>query len=319
MAIMVGVVGAYSAFTSETSSYNLTAAQREEKVIKMIAKMPMIAALSYRASMGLPVVYPNAKLGFVENFLMMMFKHPSKEWELDAEIVDAIDKIMTLHADHEQNASTSTVRIAASSNANPYACIAAGISSLWGPAHGGANEACIKMLEEIGSIENIPLYVNKAKDRNDPFRIMGFGHRVYKNYDPRARIMRGIVYKVMEVVGKSDPLMDVAIELEKIALSDEYFIKRKLYPNVDFYTGIAYRLIGIPMDMYTVMFAMARTVGWMTQWKEFMIDDYKKVVRPRQMYVGEVERPFVKKEDREEISRLPKVNKVAGLMNLPIL
>jgi citrate synthase len=175
------------------------------------------------------------------------------------------------------------------------------------------------MLEEIGTIENIPLYVAKAKDRNDPFRIMGFGHRVYKNYDPRATIMRGIVYKVMETVGKSDPLMEVAIELERIALSDEYFIKRKLYPNVDFYTGIAYRLIGIPMDMYTVMFAMARTVGWMTQWKEFMIDDYKKVVRPRQLYVGEVERPFLKKEDRDEVSRLPKINKIAGLMNLPIL
>jgi citrate synthase len=175
------------------------------------------------------------------------------------------------------------------------------------------------MLEEIGTIENIPLYVAKAKDRNDPFRIMGFGHRVYKNYDPRATIMRGIVYKVMETVGKSDPLMDVAIELERIALSDEYFIKRKLYPNVDFYTGIAYRLIGIPMDMYTVMFAMARTVGWMTQWKEFMIDDYKKVTRPRQLYVGEVERTFLKKEDRDEVSRLPKINKIAGLMNLPIL
>jgi citrate synthase len=175
------------------------------------------------------------------------------------------------------------------------------------------------MLEEIGTIENIPLYVAKAKDRDDPFRIMGFGHRVYKNYDPRATIMRGIVYKVMETVGKSDPLMEVAIELERIALSDEYFIKRKLYPNVDFYTGIAYRLIGIPMDMYTVMFAMARTVGWMTQWKEFMIDDYKKVVRPRQLYVGEVERPFLKKEDRDEVSRLPKINKIAGLMNLPIL
>jgi len=321
MAIMIGVVGAFSAFSTEINSYGLSASQREEKCVKMISKMPMIAALSYRTSLGLPVVYPNAKYGFVENFLMMMFRHPSKEWSIDKQIVSAIDKILTLHADHEQNASTSTVRISGSTNANPYVCISAGIASLWGPAHGGANEACIKMLEEIGTVENIPKYVAKAKDKQDPFRIMGFGHRVYKNYDPRATIMRGIVYDVMRIVDKKDTLMDVAIELERIALEDQYFISRKLYPNVDFYTGIAYRLIGIPMDMYTVLFAMSRTVGWMTQWKESMIDDIKKIVRPRQLYVGEKERKFVKLADRveEENSRLPEVNKVAGMMNLPVL
>jgi len=226
-----------------------------------------------------------------------------------------------LHADHEQNASTSTVRIAGSSDANPYACISAGIASLWGPAHGGANEACIRMLEEIGSVENIPKYIARAKDKKDPFRIMGFGHRVYKNYDPRATIMREIVYDVMRIVNKKDPLMDVAIELEKIALSDEYFIQRKLYPNVDFYTGIAYRLIGIPIDMYTVLFALGRTTGWMTQWRESMIDEIKKITRPRQLYVGYEERPFVKIENREEEekSRLPVINKVGGMMGLPIL
>lgn len=226
-----------------------------------------------------------------------------------------------MHADHEQNASTSTVRIAGSTDANPYACISAGIASLWGPAHGGANEACIRMLEEIGSVENIPKYIAKAKDKQDPFRIMGFGHRVYKNYDPRATIMREIVYDVMRIVNKQDPLMDVAIELEKIALSDEYFIKRKLYPNVDFYTGIAYRLIGIPIDMYTVLFALGRTTGWMTQWRESMIDEIKKITRPRQLYVGYEERPFVKIENREEEekTRLPVINKVAGMMVLPSL
>lgn len=226
-----------------------------------------------------------------------------------------------MHADHEQNASTSTVRIAGSSDANPYACISAGIASLWGPAHGGANEACIRMLEEIGSVENIPKYIARAKDKKDPFRIMGFGHRVYKNYDPRATIMREIVYDVMRIVNKKDPLMDVAIELEKIALSDEYFIQRKLYPNVDFYTGIAYRLIGIPIDMYTVLFALGRTTGWMTQWRESMIDEIKKITRPRQLYVGYEERPFVKIENREEEekSRLPVINKVGGMMGLPIL
>lgn len=226
-----------------------------------------------------------------------------------------------MHADHEQNASTSTVRIAGSTDANPYACISAGIASLWGPAHGGANEACIRMLEEIGSVDNIPKYIAKAKDKQDPFRIMGFGHRVYKNYDPRATIMREIVYDVMRIVNKQDPLMDVAIELEKIALSDEYFISRKLYPNVDFYTGIAYRLIGIPIDMYTVLFALGRTTGWMTQWRESMIDEIKKITRPRQLYVGYEERPFVKIENREEEekTRLPVINKVAGMMGLPSL
>ena len=321
MAIMVGVVGAFSAFSAETNSMSLTATQRQEKCIKMIAKVPMISALAYRTHMGLPIVYPDVKYGFVENFLMMMFKHPSKEWKIDEEIVNAIDKILILHADHEQNASTSTVRIAGSTDANPYACISSGIASLWGPAHGGANEACVRMLEEIGCVENIPKYIAKAKDKQDPFRIMGFGHRVYKNYDPRAKIMREIVYDVMRIVDKKDPLMDVAIELEKIALSDDYFVTRKLYPNVDFYTGIAYRLIGIPIDMYTVLFAMSRTTGWMTQWRESMIDEVKKIVRPRQLYVGNQDRPFVKIEDRqeEEKSRLPVVTKVAGMMNLPVL
>lgn len=290
MAIMVGGVSSLSAFYHETLDIR-DKVQREMAAIKLIAKMPTLAAMAYKYSEGQPFVYPDNTLDFAPNFLKMMFSIPAEPYQVDPVIADAIDKLMILHADHEQNASTSTVRLAGSSGANPFAVIGAGIASLWGPAHGGANEAVLKMLREIGTPERIPLYINKAKDKNDPFRLMGFGHRVYKHYDPRAAVLKKSCYEVLKKMNaKNDPLLAIAMELENIALRDQYFVERKLYPNVDFYSGIIYRAIGIPAQMFTVMFAIARTAGWVAQWKEMIEDPKQKIGRPRQLYVGHVER-----------------------------
>lgn len=298
MAIMVGVVGSISAFDDHTNSYDMSEEDRINTCIRLIAKIPFIAAVAYRTSHGLPIVMPKAKYGFVENFLRMMFKDPLRPWTIKKEAIVAMDKILLLHADHEQNASTSTVRIAASSNANPFSCIAAGIASLWGPMHGGANEAVIRMLQEIGCKENIPKYIEKSKDKSDSFRLMGFGHRVYKNYDPRALIMRDIVHDVLQAYQTDDPLMELAVKLEETALNDQYFRDRKLFPNVDYYTGIIYKLLGIPLEMFTVMFTVSRTTGWVSQWYEMMLDPVIKIGRPRQLYVGEEIRPYVQIQDR---------------------
>lgn len=286
MAIMVGIVGALSAFYHESMNLN-DEHDRYTSAIRLIAKMPTMAAMSYKYSMGQPYVYPQNSLSYTENFLHMMFGLPSTNYEPDPIIARALDTIFTLHADHEQNASTSTVRLAGSTGANPFACISAGIGALWGPAHGGANEACLNMLKEIGDIKNIPTFIKRAKDRNDPFRLMGFGHRVYKNYDPRARVMRDTCHDVLNAVGAHDaPLFKLALELERIALEDEYFVEKKLYPNVDFYSGLTLNAIGIPANMYTVIFALARTVGWMSHWME-MVAGKLRIGRPRQLYTGE--------------------------------
>ena len=259
----------------------------------MIAKMPTLAAMAYKYAIGQPFVYPKNELDYSANFLRMCFSVPCEEYKVNAVLARALDRIFILHADHEQNASTSTVRLAGSSGANPFACIAAGIACLWGPAHGGANEAALKMLGEIGRVENIPKYIAKAKDKNDPFRLMGFGHRVYKNYDPRAKIMQRTAHEVLNELGvKDDPLLDVAIELERIALHDDYFIEKKLYPNIDFYSGITLKAMGFPTDMFTVLFAVARTVGWIAQWKEMIEDPEQKIGRPRQLYTGETLRQY---------------------------
>ncbi|KTD49482.1 citrate synthase [Legionella rubrilucens] len=286
MAIMVGIVGALSAFYHE--SMDLTNQHdRYISAIRLIAKMPTLAAMSYKYSVGQPYMYPQNKMSYAENFLHMMFGVPSEEYVPDPTIVDAMDKIFILHADHEQNASTSTVRLAGSTGANPFACISAGIGALWGPAHGGANEACLNMLKEIGDIKNISHYIKRAKDKDDPFRLMGFGHRVYRSYDPRAKVMRETCHKVLEAVGAHDaPIFKLAMELERIALEDDYFVEKKLYPNVDFYSGITLSAIGIPTNMYTVIFALARTVGWMSHWME-MVASKSKIGRPRQLYTGE--------------------------------
>ncbi|QRN03927.1 citrate (Si)-synthase [Legionella sp. MW5194] len=286
MAIMVGIVGALSAFYHE--SMDLTNQHdRYISAIRLIAKMPTLAAMSYKYSVGQPYMYPQNKMSYAENFLHMMFGVPSEEYVPDPTIVDAMDKIFILHADHEQNASTSTVRLAGSTGANPFACISAGIGALWGPAHGGANEACLNMLKEIGDIKNINHYIKRAKDKDDPFRLMGFGHRVYRSYDPRAKVMRETCHKVLEAVGAHDaPIFKLAMELERIALEDDYFVEKKLYPNVDFYSGITLSAIGIPTNMYTVIFALARTVGWMSHWME-MVASKSKIGRPRQLYTGE--------------------------------
>jgi citrate synthase len=253
----------------------------------MIAKLPTIAAMAYKYSIGQPFVYPKNDLDYAGNFLRMCFAVPCEEYKVNPVLARALDRIFILHADHEQNASTSTVRLAGSSGANPFACIAAGIACLWGPAHGGANEAALKMLAEIGSVENIPKFIARAKDKNDPFRLMGFGHRVYKNYDPRAKIMQRTAHDVLSELGiKDDPLLDVAVELERIALHDEYFIEKKLYPNIDFYSGITLKAMGFPTAMFTVLFAVARTVGWIAQWKEMIVDPSQKIGRPRQLYTG---------------------------------
>jgi citrate synthase len=263
----------------------------------MIAKMPTIAAACYRHHMGRPTAYPSNNLGFCENFLNMMFSVPTEQYTVSPTAARALDLLFILHADHEQNASTSTVRLVGSTGANPYACVAAGISALWGPAHGGANEAVLTMLNQIGDISSVPKFVARAKDRDDPFRLMGFGHRVYKNYDPRASIIRAACHDVLAELGNDDPLMDLALELERIALEDEYFIEKKLYPNVDFYSGIIYKALGFPVSMFTVMFAIARTVGWVAQWLE-QCETPTKIGRPRQVYNGPLERNYQPLEKR---------------------
>ena len=287
MAILVGAVASLSAFYhDDTDIYKED--DRFLACIKMIAKMPTLAAMAYKYSIGQPFIYPQNDLSLAANFLRMMFAVPCEKYKVNPILEKAIDKILILHADHEQNASTSTVRVSASSGANPYTCIGAGIASLWGPAHGGASEAVIKMLLEIGNKKNITKFVKKAKDPKDPFRLMGFGHRVYKNYDPRAKVLKK---SCMEVLGElniaNDPLLEIAVELEKIALKDDYFIQRKLFPNVDFYSGIIYKALNIPINMFTVMFAMGRTAGWVAQWKEMIEDKDSKIARPRQIYIGE--------------------------------
>ncbi len=289
MAIMVGIVGALSAFYHNSMDLNKQN-DRYISAIRLIAKMPTLAAMSYKYSIGQPYMYPQNKMSYAENFLHMMFGVPSEDIVPNPVIVSAMDTIFTLHADHEQNASTSTVRMAGSTGANPYACISAGISALWGPAHGGANEACLNMLKEIGDVSQIEHFIKRAKDKNDPFRLMGFGHRVYKSYDPRAKVMRETCHKVLKAVGAQDePLFKLAMELERIALEDPYFIEKKLYPNVDFYSGLTLSAIGIPSNMFTVIFALARTVGWMSHWLE-MTAGTSRIGRPRQLYTGEKQR-----------------------------
>ena len=292
MAILCGVVGALSAFYHDSTDIN-DPYQRMVASRRLIAKMPTLAAMAYKYSVGQPFVYPNNELSYPENFLNMCFAVPAEKLIISPTLIKAMDRIFILHADHEQNASTSTVRLASSSGANPFACIAAGIACLWGPAHGGANEAALKMLAEIGSVDKIPEYIKKAKDKNDPFRLMGFGHRVYKNYDPRARVMQETCHEVLAELGiKDDPLLDVAMELERIALSDDYFIEKKLYPNIDFYSGITLKAMGFPTSMFTVLFALARTVGWVAQWNEMIEDPSQKIGRPRQLYTGYTERDY---------------------------
>ncbi len=292
MAIMVGVIGALSAFYHDSTDIN-DPEQRMVASHRLVAKMPTIAALAYKYSSGQPFTYPQNKLSYAENFLHMTFSVPAEEYEINPAVARAMDKIFILHADHEQNASTSTVRIAGSSGANPFACIAAGISCLWGPAHGGANEAVLQMLYEIGHKDNIPKYLEKAKDKNDPFRLMGFGHRVYKNLDPRAGVLKSSCDEVLDQLGVNDPLLELARELERIALEDDYFRERKLFPNVDFYSGIILKAIGFPTSMFTVLFALARTVGWVAQWNEMITDPNQKIGRPRQLFTGSDERAFI--------------------------
>ena len=298
MAVMCGVVGALSAFYHDSTDIN-DPQQRLIASRRLIAKMPTIAAMAYKYSVGQPFVYPRNDLDYATNFLHMCFAMPSSEYKVSPTLARAMDRIFILHADHEQNASTSTVRLASSSGANPFACVAAGIACLWGPAHGGANEAALKMLGEIGSVDRIPEYVAKAKDKKDPFRLMGFGHRVYKNYDPRARVMQQTCHDVLGELGiKDDPLLDVAMELEKIALSDEYFIEKKLYPNIDFYSGITLKAMGFPTTMFTALFALARTVGWVAQWMEMIEDPSQRIGRPRQLYTGYTQREYTPLSDR---------------------
>jgi citrate synthase len=286
MAVMVGVVGALSAFYHEAMDIS-DASHREQSALRLIAKLPTIAAMAYKYNIGQPFIYPCNDLSFTENFLHMMFSTPAEEYKANPVIARALDRILILHADHEQNASTSTVRLAGSSGANPFACISAGIACLWGPAHGGANEACLNMLEEIGDVSRIDEYIKRAKNKDDSYRLMGFGHRVYKNFDPRSMLLRETCHEVLNELGlQNDPLFKLALQLEKIALEDEYFISRKLYPNVDFYSGIVQRALGIPTIMFTAIFAMARTVGWVAQWSEMISDPTYKISRPRQLYTG---------------------------------
>ena len=298
MAVMVGVVGALSAFYHDSTDIS----DPQQRVIashRMIAKTPTIAAMAYKYSIGQPFIYPRNDLEYSANFLHMCFAVPCEPYVLDPVLARAMDRIMILHADHEQNASTSTVRLAGSSGANPFACIAAGIACLWGPAHGGANEAALNMLRQIGSVDRIPEYIKKAKDPSDAFRLMGFGHRVYKNYDPRAKIMQRTTHEVLDTLGKrNDPILKVAMELEKIALNDDYFVSKKLYPNIDFYSGIILSAMGFPTSMFTVLFAVARTVGWIAQWREMMEDPEYRIGRPRQLYTGEGRRDYVAIERR---------------------
>ncbi len=298
MAVLIGVVGAMSAFYHDAMDIN---DPRQRTIIshRLIAKMPTIAAMAYKFSIGQPFIYPRNDLSYAENFLHMLFAVPAEEYEVNPVLSRAVDRILILHADHEQNASTSTVRLAGSSGANPFACIAAGIASLWGPAHGGANEAVLRMLEEIGDVSRISEFIARAKDKKDPFRLMGFGHRVYKNYDPRASVMRESAHAVLAELGVQDePLLKLAMALEKLALEDKYFVDRKLFPNVDFYSGIILRAMGIPVDLFTVIFAVARTVGWVAQWNEMIEDPSQKIGRPRQLYVGAAQRAWVPIEQR---------------------
>ncbi len=293
MAVMVGVVGALSAFYHDSLDVN-NETHRELAAFRLISKIPTIAAMCYKYSIGQPFIYPQNDMSYAENFLHMMFSVPCENTRPNPLLAKAMDKIFILHADHEQNASTSTVRLAGSSGANPFACIAAGIAALWGPAHGGANEAVLNMLGEIGDVSNIETFIKRAKDKDDPFRLMGFGHRVYKNFDPRANVMRDTCHEVLEELGKhDDPLFKLAIELERIALEDDYFIERKLYPNVDFYSGIILKAIGIPENMFTVIFALARTVGWIAHWSEMHSSPEMRISRPRQLYTGATKRDFV--------------------------
>ncbi|WP_299625871.1 citrate synthase [uncultured Tateyamaria sp.] len=298
MAIMTGVVGAMSAFYHDSTDIH-DAHQREVASIRLIAKMPTIAAWAYKFSIGQPFVYPRNDLDYASNFLRMCFAVPAEDYEVNPILSRAMDRIFTLHADHEQNASTSTVRLASSSGANPFACIAAGIACLWGPAHGGANQACLEMLKEIGTVDRIPEFIARAKDKEDPFRLMGFGHRVYKNHDPRATVMKQSADEVLDLLGvENNPVLQVAKELEKAALEDPYFAEKKLFPNVDFYSGIILEAMGFPTSMFTPIFALSRTVGWISQWKEMIADPQNKIGRPRQLYLGETSRDYVDIENR---------------------
>ena len=298
MAIMVGVVGAMSAFYHDSTDIN-DPWQREVATIRLIAKMPTIAAMAYKYTIGQPFEYPRNDLDYASNFLRMCFAVPAEDYTVDPILSRAMDRIFTLHADHEQNASTSTVRLASSSGANPFACIAAGIACLWGPAHGGANQACLEMLKEIGTPDRIPEFIARAKDKNDPFRLMGFGHRVYKNFDPRATVMKESADEVLELLGiDNNPILQVAKELEKQALEDPYFAEKKLFPNVDFYSGIILEAMGFPTSMFTPIFALSRTVGWISQWKEMIADPQNKIGRPRQLYKGHDQRDYVDIENR---------------------
>src|SRR5208337_4662697 len=293
MAVMAAAVGALSAFYHDSIDIN-DPVQRDLAAIRMIAKMPTIAAMAYKYSIGQPFISPRNELDYASNFLSMTFAVPCEEYKVNPVLARAMDRIFILHADNGQSASTSTVRLAGSSGANPFACIAAGIACLWGPAHGGANEAALKMLMEIGTLDRIPEFIKRAKDKNDNFRLIGFGHRVYKNYDPRARLMQKICMEVLEITGtKNDPLLQVALELERIALHDDYFIEKKLYPNMDFYSGITLKALGFPPSMFTVLYALGRTVGWIAQWKEMIADPEQKIGRPRQLYIGEKARAYV--------------------------
>lgn len=293
MAMVCGTVGALSAFYHDSLDIEDNS-QRDISMHRLIAKMPTIAARAYKYSVGQPTIYPDNSLNYSENFLKMCFAVPAEKYVVNPIIADAMDKIFILHADHEQNASTSTVRLAGSSGANPFACIAAGVACLWGPSHGGANEACLNMLKEIGTVDRIPEFVARAKDRNDPFRLMGFGHRVYKNYDPRAKVMQKTCHAVLGELGiKDSPILDIAMELEKIALNDPYFVEKKLYPNVDFYSGIVLSALGFPTSMFTVLFALARTVGWVSQWNEMLEDNTQRIGRPRQLYTGATARDYI--------------------------
>jgi len=299
MSVMCGVVGALSAFYHDHMDFS----KPEDRMIaahRLISKMPTIAAYAYKYAQGQPFIYPRNTMNYTENFLHMVFATPCEEYKVSPVLAKALDRLFILHADHEQNASTSTVRIAGSSGANPFACISAGVASLWGPAHGGANEAVIAMLTEIGDKKRIPEYVKKAKDKNDPFRLMGFGHRVYKNYDPRAKLIRQTCYEVLDEVGiKNEPLLELAMALEKVALEDDYFIEHKLYPNVDFYSGIIYRAMGFPPPMFTALFAIARTVGWIAQWEEMLTDPETRIGRPRQRFCGPTSRDYVPMKKRK--------------------
>jgi len=299
MAIMVGMVGAMSAFYHDST--DITNPEHQKiSAHRLLAKTPTIAAMSYKYTHGQPFIYPRNDLGYAENFLHMMYAVPAEPYHIDPLHAKALDMIMILHIDHEQNASTSTVRLAGSSGANPFAAASAGIGCLWGPSHGGANEAVIKMLEKIGTPERIPEFIEKAKDKDDPFRLMGFGHRVYKNYDPRAKIIRNVAIDILTKTNGEDPLLDIALRLEEIALTDEYFIEKKLYPNVDFYSGIIYKALGIPTSMFPVVFAMGRMIGWMAQWREMIQDPERVIGRPRQNYIGHVKRDFVPIVERKK-------------------